>query len=119
MDTGCRVQGAGLTCILYPASSQLVKIEEKVFIYSVPISLQVIEMAELVIRIPEDLKLVVEQVSEIDWSLAVSRLVKEKFERLARLKRIVSKSELSEEKAVELSDKISESLARRYEEMLK
>jgi len=75
-------------------------------------------MGELVIRIPEDLKLEVEQVSEIDWSLAVSRLVKEKFERLARLKRIVSKSELSEEKAVELSDRISESLARRYEEML-
>jgi len=49
----------------------------------------------------------------------VSRLAKEKFERLARLKRIVSKIELSEEKAVELSDKISESLARRYEEMLK
>ena len=45
----------------------------------------------------------------------MSRLAKEKFERLARLKRIVSKSELSEEKAVELSDKVSESLARRYE----
>jgi len=27
MDTGCRVQG--LTCILFHASSQLVKIEEK------------------------------------------------------------------------------------------
>ena len=76
-------------------------------------------MAELVIRIPEDLKREVEQVSEIDWSLAASRLIKEKFERLARLKRIVSKSELSEEKAVELSDKISESLARRYEEIFK
>lgn len=76
-------------------------------------------MAELVIKIPEDLKREVEQVSEIDWSLAASRLIKEKFERLARLKRIVSKSELSEEKAVELSDKISESLARRYEEMFK
>jgi hypothetical protein len=76
-------------------------------------------MAEVVVKIPEDLKSEVEQVSEIDWSLAVSRLVKEHFERLARLKRIVSKSELTEEKAVELSDKISESLARRYEEMLK
>lgn len=76
-------------------------------------------MAELNVVIPEDLKLEVEKVSEIDWSLAVSRLVKEKFERLARLKRIVSKSELTEEKALELSDKISASLARRYEEMFK
>ncbi|MCD6213879.1 MAG: hypothetical protein J7J46_02755 [Candidatus Desulfofervidus sp.] len=75
-------------------------------------------MAEIKVEVPEDLKRVVEQVSEIDLSLAVSRLIKEKFERLARLKRIVSKSELSEEKAVKLSDKISESLARRYEEML-
>ena len=75
-------------------------------------------MAEIKVEVPEDLKREVEQVSEIDWSLAVSRLIKEKFERLARLKRIVSKSELSEEKAVELSGKISESLARRYEEML-
>ena len=76
-------------------------------------------MAELNVVIPEDLKLEVEKVSEIDWSLAVSRLVKEKFERLARLKRIVSKSELTEAKALELSDKISASLARRYEEMFK
>ncbi len=76
-------------------------------------------MAELKLEIPEDLKLEVEKVSGIDWSLAVSRLVKEKFGRLARLKRIVSKSELTEEKALELSDKISESLARRYEEMFK
>jgi len=75
-------------------------------------------MAEINVEVPEDLKREVEQVSEIDLSLAVSRLIKEKFERLARLKRIVSKSELSEEKAVKLSDKISESLARRYEEML-
>ncbi|MCK4732016.1 MAG: hypothetical protein KAT65_06100 [Methanophagales archaeon] len=77
-----------------------------------------IELAELKVVIPEDLKREVEQVSETDWSLAVSKLIKEKFERLARLKRIVSKSELSEEKAVELSDEISESLARRYDEML-
>ena len=76
-------------------------------------------MAELNVVIPEDLKLEVEKISEIDWSLAVSRLVKEKFERLARLKRIVSKSELTEAKALELSDKISASLARRYEEMFK
>ena len=76
-------------------------------------------MAEIKVEIPEELKQEVEQVSEIDWSLAASRVIKEKFERLARLKRIVSKSELTEEKALELSDKISESLARRYEEILK
>ncbi len=76
-------------------------------------------MAEVVIEIPQDLMLKVKQMPEIDWSLAVSRLVKQELDRLARLKRIVSKSKLTEEKALELSDKISESLAERYETLVK
>jgi hypothetical protein len=40
------------------------------------------------------------------------------LERLAKLKRIVSKSELTEEKALELSTRVSESLSKRYEKML-
>lgn len=72
-------------------------------------------MAEIRLEIPEDLKLEIKQASKIDWSVAATRLIKEKFERISRLKRIVSKSRLTEEKALQLSDKISESLARRYE----
>jgi len=76
-------------------------------------------MAEVVIEIPQDLMLKVKQMPEIDWSLAISRLVKQELDRLARLKRIVSKSKLTEVKALELSDKISESLAERYEALVK
>lgn len=76
-------------------------------------------MNEVVVEIPEDLIVKLKKVPEIDWSLAVSRLVKQELDRLARLKRIVSKSKLTEEKALELSDKISESLAKRYEKLAK
>ncbi len=76
-------------------------------------------MAELKVEIPEELEREIKGFPEIVVSLAVSRLVKEEFERLARLKRIVSRSELTEEKALEISDKINESLAGRYEKLLK
>ena len=75
-------------------------------------------MAEIVVKIPKDLELGVNGIPETTLSLLASRLVKEEFDRLARLKRIVSKSELSDEKALKLSTKISESLAKRYEKML-
>ena len=75
-------------------------------------------MTEIVVKIPEDLGLGMKDIPETTLSLLASRLVKEKFERLARLKRIVSKSELTEEKALELSTRVSESLSKRYEKML-
>ncbi|MFH1510374.1 MAG: hypothetical protein ABIF10_01680 [Candidatus Woesearchaeota archaeon] len=45
--------------------------------------------------------------------MAVSRLVKSDFERLARLRRMVSK--LTPEKASEIADAINKSLAKKYE----
>lgn len=75
-------------------------------------------MAEIVVKIPEDLGLGMKEIPETTLSLLASRLVKEEFERLARLRRIVSKSKLTEEKALEISAKISKSLAKRYEKML-
>jgi len=77
----------------------------------------VVEMCKVVVEVPEDLIVRIKKMPEIDWSLAVSRLVKQELERLARLKRIVAKSRLTEEKAVEISNKISESLAKRYEKL--
>ena len=70
------------------------------------------------VKIPDDLGLGMKGIPETTLSLLASRLVKEEFERLAKLKRIVSKSELTEEKALEISTRISESLAKKYEKML-
>ncbi|MFH1510371.1 MAG: hypothetical protein ABIF10_01665 [Candidatus Woesearchaeota archaeon] len=71
-------------------------------------------MGEIKIEIPEELRKEVAEFSDIDMSIAVSRLVKSEFDRLARLRRIVSKSKLTQEKASEISDAINRSLSKRY-----
>lgn len=75
-------------------------------------------MAELKVEIPDELK-ELESASGINWQLAVEKRLKEEFEELARLKRIVAKSKLTEEQAKELSDEVNLSLAKRYEKLLK
>jgi len=57
-------------------------VKPKLFIYALTTSLLVIERTEIKVEVPEDLNREVEQVSETDWSLAVSRLIKEKFENI-------------------------------------
>ncbi len=75
-------------------------------------------MGEIKIKIPDDLRLGLEGLSETKLTLMANKLVKEELERLARLKRITSKSELTKEQAAELSTRVSKSLAERYEKML-
>lgn len=71
-------------------------------------------MAKLEIEIPEELKRDFEDLSDIDVSLAMSRVLKAELERLARLKGIVSKSKLTEKDAKLLSSKVDKSLAERF-----
>jgi len=78
--------------------------------------LEVVEMPKLVVKIPKDLEFLT-KVPEIELSLFVSRLLKEKLERIERLEKGLQKSELTEEKAEELANKISEGLAKRYIEL--
>ena len=73
-------------------------------------------MAEVVVKIPEELKHDFEKISEIDVSLAVTRIVKTEIERLKRLKDIVSKSKLTEKDVQELSDNVDKSLAKRFKQ---
>ena len=70
-------------------------------------------MAELKIKIPEELGFF-KQVSDIDWSIVVSKLIRFKLEEMARLKRGLSKSKFSESDVKEFSDKINTSLSQRY-----
>lgn len=78
-------------------------------------------MEEIVLKmqVPEDLSSELKEVSKARWSLVINRLLKEKLSRLIRLEKIIRKSELSKTKAFEIADKISESLAKRYEAMYK
>ncbi len=71
-------------------------------------------MVEIKIEIPEELKQDMAGLSELMFSLVATRLVKQEFERLARLKGIVAKSKLTEEDVEELSDKVNTALSKRY-----
>ena len=70
------------------------------------------QMAEVVVKVPEELK-EFESVSPINWQLIVEKRLKEEFAELARLKRIVSKSKLTEKDVEELSEEVGTALTKR------
>jgi len=74
-------------------------------------------MEEICIKIPDEIAKELKFISDIDRSLLISNLIKDKMEKIAELKKIASKSKLSEEKANEIADRINESLAKKYEEI--
>ena len=79
-------------------------------------------MVSIALNISEEFKKIHDVLPWVNWS----ELARESFfERLKRdeaweeAERIVSKSKLTEEQAMKLSDKVNWSLARRYKELLK
>ena len=70
-------------------------------------------MPELKIKIPEEVEFF-KRVSDVDWSIAVNKFIRSKLEEIARLKRGLSKSKLTEDDVKEFSDKVNESLSQRY-----
>ena len=75
-------------------------------------------MTELKVEIPEELK-ELESISKIDWQLLIERKLKEEFEEISKIKKIVSKSKLTEEQANKLADEVNLSLAKKYRKLLK
>ena len=75
-------------------------------------------MAEIVVKIPKELK-ELEGASGIRWQLAVERRLREELEEIARIERIVSKSKMTQEQADELADEVNRSLSKRYAKLLK
>lgn len=70
-------------------------------------------MTELKIKIPEDLKRKMEKFG-VDWSPAIRRMIKREIQNLTEIERIVSKSRMTEEDALELGGKVSKSIAERF-----
>lgn len=70
-------------------------------------------MEELRIKIPAEIEFI-KRVPNIDWSILFNKFIKFKLEEIARLKRGLSKSKLTEENVEEFSDKINEALSKRY-----
>jgi hypothetical protein len=73
----------------------------------------VIEMAELVVKVPEDIGIELGKVSREDWQLLFSRFLRRELEEIREIESIVSKSKLTEEQAKELADEVSLSIAKR------
>jgi len=71
-------------------------------------------MAELKVDIPEELEDEMKKISEVSVSVAVTKLLRSELERLACLKRIQTKSKLTEEDVAEISQKIDKAVARRF-----
>lgn len=78
-------------------------------------------MTEVSVKIPEELK-EFESASPIDWQLVIEKKLKEEFDELVKLRRIVSRSQLtekdvellSEEVGTALADAINKSLVKKY-----
>ncbi|AIY89553.1 hypothetical protein [Geoglobus acetivorans] len=70
-------------------------------------------MAELKIRVPEDLKKKMEKFG-VDWSPAIRKMIEREIQNLTEIERIISRSKMTEEDALELGENISKSIAERF-----
>ena len=70
-------------------------------------------VAELKIKIPEDLKRKMEKFG-VDWSPEIRRMIEREIQNLTEIERIISKSKMTEENALELGRKISKSIAEKF-----
>lgn len=75
-------------------------------------------MSEVVVKVPKELKLL-ESASSIKWQIAVEKRFNEELEEIARIRRIVSKSMMTQEQADKLALEVNKSLAKRYEKLSK
>ena len=113
-----------MTCILYRASLQLVKVkvEEKVFIYSVPTLLVVMEMGELMVKIPEKMKERMSKISWLDWPSVAVKAISERLEDIEELeikRKVAEISEIPEDDDREVKASLAGAVVRSTEEVLK
>ncbi|MBC7080816.1 MAG: hypothetical protein H5T44_00965 [Thermoplasmatales archaeon] len=71
-------------------------------------------MVEIKIEIPKEIEEEIKNISETSISIAINRLIKSELEKLLSLKKLVSKSQLNEKDVKELSEKINESVYRKF-----
>ncbi|MBS3088945.1 hypothetical protein J4402_04185 [Candidatus Pacearchaeota archaeon] len=74
-------------------------------------------MAEILVRIPKDWEIEIEESGNL--SLLIKLLLRRELQERARLRSIVSKSQLTEEDVKELSDKIDKALSKRFLQSIK
>ena len=70
-------------------------------------------MAEIVVKVPEDIGIELGRVSEENWQLLFSRFLRRELGEIRELEAILSKSKLTEEQAKDLADEVSLAIAKR------
>ena len=70
----------------------------------------------MTLSIPKELKDMIDKHPEINWSEVARQSFREKLTDLEFLEEFKSRSELTEEEALELGKKVNKSLRKRYEE---
>ncbi len=66
------------------------------------------------VKIPHDLKEKMDRHNEINWDELIQRFISSHLSRIELADSIASKSELSEEEALEIAEKIKEGMAQRH-----
>jgi hypothetical protein len=74
-------------------------------------------MVEIVVKIPRELEEDFKKIDPLLLELAVQRLIKEKLEEFVEVEKMLSKSKLTEKKALELGRKVNKALAKRYKKL--
>jgi hypothetical protein len=73
-------------------------------------------MVNLTLAVPKEMKSDMDEFPEINWSEVARQAIAQKLRDLHFLKRMKSKSTLTEEDAVALGRKVNRALAKRYTE---
>ncbi len=71
-------------------------------------------MTNLTLAVPEDLYKIISKHKDIKWSEVARQAMWEKAKKLEFMDKLLAKSELTEEDAVELGSKIKRSIAKKH-----
>ena len=71
-------------------------------------------MANLTLAVPKEMKSEMEQFPEINWSEVARQAIAQKLRDMQFLRKMKSKSTLTENDAINLGRKLNKSLAKRY-----
>lgn len=76
-------------------------------------------MATVSISVPDELKIKMQELDEINWSSVVRKAIESRIKDIQEMKKIISKSKLTEKDAKEIGDIINVASSKRFLEMSK
>ena len=76
-------------------------------------------MEVLKVPLPEELRQEMKEFPEQEWQTAIRRFLRQEVKKMLELRKTVARSQLKEKDAIELADKVNESLSKRFKQSLK